>query len=378
MILMIRRLLLGSAEGQMQSKPLMQRIHLDSTLVILLLLLVACGCALLYSASGQSVTLLKHQGVRLTAAFAAMIFLAQIPPRYYQRWASWLYCFGVVLLVAVLLFGHISNGAQRWLDLGFFQFQPAELMKIALPIALAVFLSGREPPLPLGFILIALTILLIPFLLIIKQPDLGTALLIGASGFFVIFLAGISWRWLLLMLGGIGICAPVIWQFLHAYQKKRILTLLNPESDPLGSGYHIIQSKIAIGSGGFAGKGLLQGTQSNLEFLPERTTDFIFSVLGEEVGFVGVAILLILYFLIIVRGCFIALNAEDQFSRLLAGSLVLTFFTYVFVNIGMVSGLLPVVGVPLPLISYGGSSMVTLMAGFGILMSIQTHKKSVV
>ncbi|ODN42769.1 rod shape-determining protein RodA [Piscirickettsia litoralis] len=378
MIARLYRFFYGDNSAGINSKPLMQRIHLDSTLLILLILLAVCGCALLYSASGQSVTALKHQGMRLTAAFAAMLILAQISPRYYQRSASWLYCFGVVLLAAVLLFGHVSNGAQRWLDLGVFQFQPAEFMKIALPVALAAFLSEREPPLPLGFILIALAIVAVPFSLIIKQPDLGTALLIGASGFFVIFLAGISWRWLLFMLGSLAVCAPIIWQFLHAYQKKRILTLLNPESDPLGSGYHIIQSKIAIGSGGFAGKGLLQGTQSNLEFLPERTTDFIFSVLGEEAGFIGAIVVLTLYFLIIVRGSFIALNAEDQFSRLLAGSLVLTFFTYVFVNIGMVSGLLPVVGVPLPLISYGGSSMVTLMAGFGILMSIQTHKKAVV
>ena len=281
-----------------------------------------------------------------------------------------------MLLTAVLLFGHVGKGAQRWLDLGVTKFQPSEIMKLVVPIMIAWYVSQHDLPIKMSKIIIAFILVLLPTLLIARQPDLGTSLLIASSGIFVIFLAGASWKLIGACVGLASAFAPILWMFLmKPYQKQRVLTFLNPEQDPLGSGYHIIQSKIAIGSGGIDGKGWLQGTQSQLEFLPERHTDFIFAVFSEEFGLIGVGLLLTVYLAIVMRGLWIAVNAQHAFTKLLAGSLTLTFFVYVFVNIGMVSGLLPVVGVPLPLVSYGGTSMVTLMAGFGILMAVSTHRR---
>jgi rod shape determining protein RodA len=305
-----------------------------------------------------------------------MLIIAQIPPKFLRLWTPWIFTLGIVLLVLVLIVGEIGKGAQRWLDIGFMRFQPSEIMKLAVPMMAAWYLMDRPLPPRLGELLIVLlAISLVPAALIAQQPDLGTALLIAASGIIVILLAGMSIR-LILMFGGLAIAvAPLLWFNMHDYQKQRVMTFLNPESDPLGSGYHIIQSKIAIGSGGVFGKGWLNGTQAQLEFLPERATDFIFAVFGEEFGLLGLGSLLILYAFIVLRGLYIAAQAQDTYSRLLAGSISLTFFVYVFVNTGMVTGLLPVVGVPLPMVSYGGTSMVTLMAGFGILMSVHSHRK---
>ena len=354
---------------------LLQRLHVDGILLLGLMLLSGAGLVILYSASGQSEAVMLRQLLRLAVAYATLFVVAQIPPELIQRWAPWLYGIGIALLVAVLAFGDVGKGARRWLDLGFVRFQPSEMMKLTVPAMVAWYLADvRLPPSP-GRLLVSGALILLPTLLIARQPDLGTALLIASSGFFVLFLAGISWR-LLGFLGMLTAAAmPVIWYFMHDYQRQRVLTFLNPEADPLGAGYHIIQSKIAIGSGGLYGKGWLNGTQAQLEFLPERSTDFIFAVLGEEFGLLGILVVLAVYFLILLRCLVIAVQAQDTFTRLLGGSLALTFFVYLFVNTGMVTGLLPVVGLPLPLISYGGTSMVTLMAGFGILMSIHTHRK---
>ena len=355
--------------------PLSYRLHIDIPLLGGLLLLAMMSFMILYSAGGQNEGLLIRQSLRLLLAFAVMIAVAQIPLRYWQLVAPWLFGAGVLLLIAVLLFGDISKGAQRWLDLRVFRFQPAEIMKLAVPIMIAWYLSNKRLP-PTGWhIVVAGLLIIIPVGLIAKQPDLGTALLIASAGVFVLLLSGMSGRLIgacVLLLAG---AAPVLWHFLHDYQRQRVHTFFDPESDPLGSGYHIIQSTIAIGSGGVYGKGWMNGTQSYLDFLPERTTDFIFAVYGEEFGLVGILVLLGLYLFVVARGLYISLYAPDTFSRLLGSSLTLTFFVYVFVNIGMVTGLLPVVGVPLPLISYGGTALVTLMAAFGILMSIQTHRK---
>ena len=357
------------------SAQLMGVLRLDPLLLLGVLLLLALGLVALYSASGENVDMLTKQGVRLGVASLAMIVMAQISPEQLQRWTPWVFVGGVLLLVAVALFGEVGKGAQRWLNLGFVRFQPSELMKLAVPMALAWYFA--EKPLPPRWyeLLLAIPIVLIPAILIAQQPDLGSALLVAGGGVAVIILAGIRWR-LVMLLGGLGMMAlPLLWYWMKDYQRQRVLTLLNPESDPLGAGYHIIQSKIAIGSGGLYGKGWLNGTQSQLEFLPERSTDFIFAVYAEEFGFLGVLLLLVLYLFVILRGMSIALQAQDTYSRLLGGGLSLIFFTYVFVNIGMVSGLVPVVGVPLPLFSYGGTSLVTLMAGFGILMSIHSHRR---
>ncbi len=359
-----------------QGKVFARGFHIDWPLFVGLLLLSALGLVVLYSAGGESSDVLFRQCVRLGLAFAVMIVVAQIPPHQFERWAPLLFGVGVVMLIAVLLVGTIGKGAQRWLDLGLFRFQPSELMKLALPMMVAWYLAGDTLPPKKRVIAVAGLIIAIPSILIIKQPDLGTSILIASSGLCALLLAGISWK----LIFGFGLIsaagAPLLWFFgMHDYQRQRVLTFLNPESDPLGAGYHIIQSKIAIGSGGLFGKGWLNGTQSQLEFLPERTTDFIFAVLAEEFGFIGILVLLLIYLYIIVRGLYIASQAQDTFTRLLAGSLTLTFFVYIFVNIGMVSGMLPVVGLPLPLVSYGGTSMVTMMTGFGILMSIHTHRK---
>ena len=353
-----------------------QRIHIDLPLLLGLICLMILGLFVVYSAGGQTLTIVTRQIIRLALSLVVMFAIAQIPPLSYQKWAVPLFIIGIGMLAAVLLFGHIGKGAQRWLDLGFMRFQPSELMKLVVPIMIAWYISQFDLPAKLSHIFIAFIMVLIPTLLIAKQPDLGTSLLIACSGIFVIFLAGASWKLIATCVGLASAFAPILWMFLmKEYQKQRVLTFLNPEHDPLGSGYHIIQSKIAIGSGGIHGKGWLLGTQSQLEFLPERHTDFIFAVFSEEFGLIGVSLLLLVYMCVILRGLWIAKNAQHAFTKLLAGSLTLTFFVYVFVNIGMVSGLLPVVGVPLPLISYGGTSMVTLMAGFGIIMAVGTHKR---
>jgi rod shape determining protein RodA len=354
---------------------LFQLLHLDATLLLGLLLLLGVGLMMLYSAGGQDFGLIVRQLVRLGVAMVAMLVIAQIHPDRMRDSAYWLYGIGLLLLVAVLLFGHEGKGAQRWLNLGFFRFQPSEIIKLAVPILIAAFLAERPLPPSAWRLIAALVLIGLPAFLIAKQPDLGTAILIASSGLIVLFLAGISWKIILGFIGSCAAAASVLWYFMHDYQRRRVLTFLNPENDPLGAGYHIIQSKIAIGSGGMFGQGWLQGTQSHLEFLPERSTDFIFVVIAEEFGLVGAILLLCLYLLIAARGLFIASQAQSSFSRLLAGSISITFLVYVFVNVGMVTGLLPVVGVPLPLISYGGTSMVTLLAGFGILMSIHTHRR---
>lgn len=349
--------------------------RIDPPLFMALLLLSTTGLVVLYSASGQDFDTVLRQGLRVLLAFAVMVLLAQVPSRSLRLWAPWVYGGGVLLLVAVLLAGDVGKGAQRWLDLGVVRFQPSEILKIGIPLAMAWYLSERPLPPGIGRVLIAATITAVPCVLIAYQPDLGTALLACCSGLFALFLCGMRWRVLLGLVALAAASTPVLWHFMHDYQRRRVLTFLNPESDPLGSGYHIIQSKIAIGSGGTYGKGWLNGTQSNLDFLPERSTDFVFAVYGEEFGFIGAVLLLLLYMFLVLRGLTIAVQAQDSFERILAGSLSLTFFFYVFVNIGMVTGLLPVVGVPLPLMSYGGTSVVTLMAGFGILMAINSHRR---
>jgi rod shape determining protein RodA len=309
------------------------------------------------------------------AGFVVILVLAQIQPRTYRFLAPLAYIAGVGLLLGVLFFGVGAKGAQRWLELPGFRFQPSELMKLAVPLMVAAWLTRQQLPPTFRHLLSTLVLLAIPTALIMKQPDLGTSLLIAASGVFVILLSGVYWRWIFIALGLVGAALPALWAIMKDYQRQRVLTFLDPESDPLGAGWNIIQSKTAIGSGGLPGKGWLHGTQSQLDFLPESHTDFIIAVIGEELGMSGVLILLALYLLIIARGLIISVQAQDSFSRLLAGSITLTFFVYVFVNIGMVTGLLPVVGVPLPMVSYGGTSIVTLMAGFGILMSIRTHRQ---
>ncbi|GGA78668.1 rod shape-determining protein RodA [Neiella marina] len=366
-------------EAQMRKPSVWFKLHIDAYLLMLLLVLMAVGLMVIYSAGGQSMDLGTRQIIRLSVAVFVMLALAQINPENYRRWAYPIYVIGTLMLVAVLVVGVVGKGAQRWIDLGFMRFQPSEIMKLIVPIAAAHFLASDALPARFGKVIIAFVLILIPTLLIARQPDLGTSLLIAASGVFVIFLAGVSWK--LIAAGAVAVAGfiPVLWFYLmRDYQRQRVLTLFDPERDPLGSGYHIIQSTIAIGSGGISGKGWLQGTQSQLEFLPERHTDFIFAVFSEEFGLTGVLLLLLLYLLIVFRGLYIAANAQTTFGSLLAGSITLTFFVYVFVNIGMVSGILPVVGVPLPLVSYGGTSMVTLLAGFGILMGIHTHRRMII
>ncbi len=355
---------------------------MDTPLFLLIMALSSFGLVVLYSASAGSISTLYKQIFHFALAIGTMLVIAQIPPYMLRRFSPFLMLFGIFLLTLVLFFGASSGGAQRWLDLGFIRFQPSEIMKVIVPIAIASILSERTlPPKPLPIFLSIVSIAVI-VLLIARQPDLGTSLLIGASGVYVLFFSGIRIQILANNWLNIGLISSLIagsgyvaWNYLlMAYQKKRILTLIDPSSDPLGSGYHILQSKIAIGSGGIFGKGFEQGSQSQLNFLPEHATDFIFAVVAEELGFIGVLFLFVLYGLIIYRAFVISFQSEDNFSKLLGASLTLTFFTYIFVNIGMVTGLLPVVGVPLPLVSYGGSSLITLMASFGIIMSIRKHK----
>ncbi len=358
-----------------QRQGVLARIHLDLPLLTGIILLVGFGMVILYSATGQDLWQVEKQAIRLGIALVVMLVLAQIHPNTLRRWSPWLFLAGIVLLVAVLVAGQVGKGAQRWLDLGVMRFQPSELVKLATPMMLAWFLS--EEPLPPNWkhLFVSLLLIMLPVLMIAKQPDLGTAILVASSGLFLLFLSGIYWRLILVIGLMAAAAAPAVWYTLRDYQRQRVLTFLDPETDPLGAGYHIIQSKIAVGSGGIYGKGWLNGTQAQLEFLPERHTDFIFAVLGEEFGLLGVVILLTIYTFIILRGLYMSTKAQDTYSRLLGGALILVFFVYLFVNTGMVSGLLPVVGVPLPLVSYGGTSLVTLMASFGILMSIHTHRK---
>ena len=357
---------------------LLDALHLDGPLLISMLAVCAAGLIVLFSAAGEDVHIALGQAARVGLGVAVLALVAQVPPRMMRIGAPFLYGFGVLLLVAVAVFGDVAMGAQRWLDLGFVRFQPSELMKIAVPLCCAWYLHERPLPPDFTTLVTVVLIVLVPTLLIAEQPDLGTALLVAAGGGLVILLAGLQLRYILGLVGVLGAAIPLVWMFLlHGYQKQRVLTFLNPQTDPLGAGYHTIQSQIAIGSGGMFGKGYMNGSQAQLEFLPERSTDFIFAVVGEEWGLVGCFVLMMLYLLVVGRGLFIATQAQDTFSRLIAGSLTLTFSVYFFVNSGMVAGLLPVVGVPLPLVSYGGTSMVTLMAGFGILMSVHSRRKLV-
>jgi rod shape determining protein RodA len=357
---------------------LLLALHLDGPLVVALCMVGGIGSIVVFSASGSDFGKLEAHLIRFLLGLVAMIMLAQIPPRLIRSISPWVYGFGLVLLFAVMFTGDVAMGAQRWLDLGIVRFQPSEIMKLAVPLACAWYLHER--PLPPSFVslLVVAAAIGLPTLLIAEQPDLGTSLLVAAAGGMVILLAGLQLRYVFAALGLLIPGAFVAWQFLlHDYQKQRVLTFLDPQSDPLGSGYHIIQSQIAIGSGGVFGKGYLNGSQAQLEFLPERSTDFIFAVIGEEWGFIGLVTVVGLFMFVIGRSLYLAATAQDTFARLAAGSLALTFCVYVFVNTGMVTGLLPVVGVPLPFISYGGTAMVTLMAGFGILMSLCAKRKLV-
>lgn len=352
-------------------------LHLDPVLLLALTLTATVGLVELYSASGRHLDMVLKQMSSFGIGFVVMLVMAQIPPRTYRLWSPWFYVGGTLLLVAVALFGEVRLGARRWLHIpGVSSVQPSEFLKLGMPMMIAWFLSGRVLPPRLGNIGLTLLLIAIPALLIARQPDLGTAILVFSSGFFVLFMAGLPWWFITSFVAASIPFALVAWKYLlHDYQRERVLTLIDPESDPLGNGWNIIQSKTAIGSGGFLGKGWLNGSQSHLEFLPEGHTDFIIAAFSEEFGFVGVMILLTLYAIIIGRAFWIANSTQDGYSRLLAGAITLSFFVYAFVNIGMVSGLLPVVGVPLPFVSYGGTAVLTLMAGFGVLMSIHSHKK---
>ena len=351
--------------------------RIDSVLFATAMAIVGVGLVTLYSAADQSMARLSGQLANLAVALLLMWLVANVPPQTLARAAVPLYVLAVVLLVGVALFGVVVNGSRRWLNLGFMRFQPSELMKVAMPLMLAWYFQKFEGRIGWKDFVLAAILIAIPTYLIKRQPDLGTSLLIAASGFYVLFLAGLSWK-IIIGLGALGAgLAPLLWPHLHDYQRERILTFIDPTRDPLGAGYHSTQASIAIGSGGVTGKGWLNGTQTHLDFLPERHTDFIFAVFGEEFGLVGNALLLLLYLLLIGRGMMITAGASTLFGRLLAGAITLMFFTYAFVNMGMVSGVLPVVGVPLPLVSYGGTALVSLFIGLGILMSVQAHRKLV-
>ncbi|WP_428034884.1 rod shape-determining protein RodA [Amphritea sp.] len=351
--------------------------RLDAWLLLFILVLCGYGLLVLYSASGGDMGYVVRQAIRMGAGLVVMTVFAQLRPQLFARWAPAMYVISLGLLLAVLLVGVGAKGAQRWIALPGFRFQPAEIVKLVLPLMVACYLANRPLPPSFRHIVISLVLIFVPVVLIMKQPDLGTSLLIAASGVFVLLLSGIYWRYIFGALAVAAAGLPGLWMVMKDYQKQRVLTFLDPESDPLGAGWNIIQSKAAIGSGGIEGKGWMLGTQSQLDFLPESHTDFIIAVMGEELGMIGILVLLVIYLLIIARGLVIATKAQDSFGRLVAGSVTLTFFVYVFVNIGMVSGILPVVGVPLPLVSYGGTSIVTLMAGFGLLMSVQAHRQMI-
>jgi rod shape determining protein RodA len=359
----------------MKQQTFSERMHIDTPLLLGLLTLCIFGLVILYSASGQQSGVIYNQVARILFAFGLMLLIAQISPSRLAAISIWIFLFGVGLLIMVLVMGYIGKGAQRWLDLGVIRFQPSELMKLAVPMVLSWYLAEKTLPPSISQIFLSAMIILVPVGLIVKQPDLGTAILVCISGFSILFIAGMNWRYITGLVVIAALMVPVSWMFMYEYQRQRVMTFISPEQDPLGSGYHIIQSMIAIGSGGMYGKGWLNGTQSRLEFLPERSTDFIFAVLCEEFGFTGVMVLLGLYLFIICRGLYISSNAQTTFGKILGASIMITFFVYIFVNIGMVSGQLPVVGIPLPLVSFGGTSMVTLMIGFGVLMGIHTHRR---
>jgi rod shape determining protein RodA len=352
-------------------------LKLDGPLIIGLGLVALFGLIVLYSASGQSLPTVRRAVARLVMGGAAMLVLAQVNPNFLRRTSPWLFAIGIALLLIVDLIGYIGKGAQRWLDLGFVRFQPSELMKLAVPMMCAWYLHDRALPPSITSLGVLSALTFIPVAMIVAQPDLGTGALVAIGGVLVIVMAGLQLRIILGLLVLAAVGGFIGWNFLHDYQRQRVLTFFDPESDPLGAGYHIIQSQIAIGSGGTFGKGWMNGSQAQLEFLPERSTDFTFAVIGEEFGLLGLVILLLLYMFVVGRALYLSMQTQDTYARLLAGSLALTFFVYVFINAGMVSGLLPVVGVPLPLVSYGGTSMVTLLAGFGILMSLYSHRKLV-
>lgn len=354
-----------------------RRLHLDKPLLYALLVLAGLSLAVLFSASGKDEGVTLSHFARLVLGFGALIGVAQVRPELFERAAPWVFGLGLFLLAAVLGIGAVSKGAQRWLSLGPLRFQPSEVMKIGVPLMLAWYLARGGLPPTWSRVVVALVVTLVPAALIAKQPDLGTALLVIASGLFVLLLAGLPKRYIFIALAIAAAAAPLLWSHLHGYQRNRILTLFDPQADPLGTGYHTIQSVIALGSGGLYGKGWLNSTQAHLEYLPESSTDFIFAVFGEEFGLIGIVLAIGLYGFIAARALLIAFYAQDSFTRLLAGGLALGFFLQFFVNIGMVAGILPVVGVPLPMMSYGGSSIITLLAGFGMLMSIQTHRKIV-
>lgn len=353
-----------------------QKLHIDPWLCLFIFLNAILGLTVLYSASAQDIGMVSKQAMSFGIGFIVMFALAQIPPKVYQAFAPYFYGFAILCLFAVIAFGEIRLGAQRWIDIpGFGSVQPSEFMKIGMPLMIAWFLSRN--PLPPSFknVCISLMLIGVPFLLIAEQPDLGTSVLILASGIFVLFLSGLSWKMIMAAVAAAGVIIPIAWEFLlHDYQRQRVLTLLNPEADALGTGWNIIQSKTAIGSGGFSGRGYLEGTQSHLHFLPEGHTDFIIAAFSEEFGLIGIMILMTIYFAIIFRTFQISLQCFHNYGRLVAGAFALSFFVYVFVNAGMVSGILPVVGVPLPFMSYGGTAIITLMATFGIVMSIHTHR----
>ncbi len=352
--------------------------HLDTVLTFLIALLSLFSLTVLYSASNQDIGYVTSQAIKIGIGFMAMIFIAFIPPERIKQFTPIFYTFGLILLLVVFLYGVSAKGASRWIDLGFFRFQPSEIMKLAVPMMIAFYLHRH--PLPPSFvsILVALFLIAVPFGLIFLQPDLGTALVIAFSGIAVLFLAGLYWRYIIATLLILAVAIPLFWNFgLKPYQKDRVITFINPESDPLGKGYQIIQSKIAIGSGGIYGKGWKNSTQVSLQFLPEATTDFIYAIIGEEFGLVGTSLLLICYLLIIWRGLYISMRGRDSYFQLIGGAICMYFFFYVFVNAGMVSGILPIVGIPLPFVSYGGTSIVTLFISFGILMNIYANPASI-
>jgi rod shape determining protein RodA len=351
--------------------------RVDGFLLMTALAIAGLGLLVLYSATDGSVSRVTSQALNLLFALAVMWVAANVSPQHYMRWAVPLFVVGIVLLAGVALFGTVVNGSRRWLSLGVTRIQPSEMMKIAVPLLLAWYFNRRAVDIRMRDFAAAALLILVPVALIARQPDLGTALLIAASGFFVLYLAGLNWKVMALLVIAAAALVPVVWPHLHDYQQERVLVFLDPARDPLGRGYHIIQGTIALGSGGVLGKGWMNGTQTHLDFLPERHTDFIFAVYGEEFGLLGAIILLVLYLLLIARGLMITASASTLFTRLLAGAITLMFFTYAFVNMGMVSGILPVVGVPLPLVSYGGTALVTLFLGIGMLMSIHANRKLV-
>lgn len=352
------------------------RIHLDPWLLVFLILNAVLGLTVLYSASAQNTAMVMKQAMSFGLGFIVMFIMAQVPPKMYQGFSPYFYTMGVISLLAVMIFGEVRMGAQRWIDIpGFGSVQPSEFLKIGMPMMVAWYLSKHPIPPKFKHIFISLILIGVPFLLIAEQPDLGTSLLVLASGMFVLFLAGLSWKLIFSAIALVVAIIPIAWQFLlHDYQKRRVMTLINPDADVLGSGWNIMQSKTAIGSGGFSGKGYLEGSQSHLHFLPEGHTDFIIAAYSEEFGLLGVLLLIAIYFAIIIRTFQISLKSFHNYGRLVAGAYALAFFVYVFVNAGMVSGILPVVGVPLPFMSYGGTAIITLMATFGLIMSIHTHR----